>query len=302
MPIPIGRILRPTCQTLPVSQSMTILPILRRSLAAAVVLLAAATALRAGPPLITDDPETPGEHGWEVNISNDVFKTRDRLLVDAPYVDLNYGTQENNQWRLQFPLVRFSDDIPGEPHGGVGDLAFGYKYRFVDEKEFGFSMSVYPQIVTPTGNRHLDVGDGHTIVILPTEIGKHFFDEKLFVYAESRYNLCTDDPEVSGWYFGVAAEWTPCEDKKLTWLGEIGDFTFPDGGAADDPFFNLGAKYKFSETVALMGSAGRSFRDRSTGAPEFMSFLGFQFTWGAEKKDEEQDDKEEKKGSEKGSD
>ena len=37
----------------------------------------------------------------------------------------------------------------------------------------------------------------------------------------------------------------------------------------------------FKEDV-LVGSAGRSFRSREDGVPDFFALLGFQFTWGAE--------------------
>ena len=71
----------------------------------------------------------------------DVVKTHDLLLVDAPYLDINYGWHENDQLRVQFPLVRFADPITGGPSAGVGDVAFGYKYRFIDEEKCGFGMS-----------------------------------------------------------------------------------------------------------------------------------------------------------------
>ena len=264
---------------------------------ALLLLLAFAGRATGGPPLVTDDPETPGLHGWEVNVSDDVEKTRERLAMDAPFLDINYGRTENDQLRIQFPLARFIDPEEGDPHAGVGDLAMGWKYRFLDEEKFGFAASVYPQMILPTGNRHVDVGDGRTELFLPMEIGKHFCDERLFVYAEGGYYQSFNGAADDAWDYGLAAEWK--WTKKLTVMGEVGGRMFPNGGEPDDPFFNLGGAYHCNDTVAIIGSAGRSFRDRSSGAPEFNSFLGFQFTWGAEKKDEEKDDAE--KNNEKGS-
>jgi len=266
-------------------------------LAASALLLALAGPLFAGPPLVTDDPETPGLHGWEVNVSDDVEKTHDHLTVDAPYLDINYGRLENDQLRIQFPLVRFFDPEDGDPHAGVGDVGLGWKCRFLDEDKVGFAASVYPQMILPTGNRHLGLGDGVMELFLPMEIGKHFCDERLFVYAEAGYYQSLDGAADDAWDFGLAAEWK--WTKKLTVMGEVGGKMFPYGGAPDDPFFNVGGAYHCNDTAAVIGSAGRSFRGSNSDAPEFTSFLGFQFTWGAAKKEEEKDDAEKDKDSEK---
>src|SRR5579871_6473403 len=77
-----------------------------------------------GPPLIIDDPETPGVHGWEVNVSNIVERTPDLLSVDGPHLDINYGALENDQWKIELPAVRFADSevANAAPHAGVGDV------------------------------------------------------------------------------------------------------------------------------------------------------------------------------------
>lgn len=43
----------------------------------------------AGPPLITDDPETPGRGGWEINISHNIERTRNAFLMETPLFDIN---------------------------------------------------------------------------------------------------------------------------------------------------------------------------------------------------------------------
>jgi hypothetical protein len=64
----------------------------------------------------------------------------------------------------------------------------------------------------------------------------------------------------------------------------------------DDPFFNIGFGYKFSEHVSLIGSAGRGFRDRMSDTPEFTSYLGFQFT-GSFDKDKKSDEGDKDSGA-----
>jgi hypothetical protein len=243
---------------------------------AAVGLFAIAAQLLAGPPLVTDDPGTPGANGYEFNFSDDVTKTRGMLAVAAPYVDLNYGWLENDQLKIELPLVNFVDPEVGAPRAGVGDILLGYKYRFLEEDEYGFSASVYPQLIVPTGNKQLGIGAGLTELPETAQVSKHFFDRKLFVYAEAGYWACLSGSQFNTFQTGLAAEYEV--NKKLAVMAEVGDFEYPGHGLPDNPFFNVGFGYKFSDHVALIGSAGRSFRDRDFDVPEFTSFLGFQFT------------------------
>lgn len=236
----------------------------------------------AGPPLVTDDPETPGRGGWEVNLSHNTEKTRDGLSMDSPLIDLNYGFRANDQFKVEFAVLSV-DPEDERNHWGLSDLLIGYKYRFLDEEQAGWMASFYPQVAVPTGNRHLGLGSGSVEVLAPCQVGKHFLDDRFFVYAEVGYNVVFDDPHAGSWKYGIAGEWKATE--KLEIVGEVGSFVFPNGSDPDDVFFNLGAKYKFNAHAALIGSAGRSFKDRRTGTPEFMSFVGLQFTFGGDEEE-----------------
>jgi hypothetical protein len=47
--------------------------------------------LKAGPPLITEDPGTPGDGKWEINISSTVQRQPGQSVTEAPLLDMNYG-------------------------------------------------------------------------------------------------------------------------------------------------------------------------------------------------------------------
>ena len=49
------------------------------------------TAFGLSPPLVTDDPETPGAGGWEINITSSIDSSRDETSIEAPLFDINYG-------------------------------------------------------------------------------------------------------------------------------------------------------------------------------------------------------------------
>lgn len=259
------------------AQSVSRLTIVRPCPPAAVLANLLASLLFAGSPLVTDDPGTPPRQGWEVNVSNIVAECGDELVVDALRLDINYGLADNSLLKIEFP-VRIVDWPDGGGHWGLGDLSVGWKYRFCEEAGPGWMASFAPQILVPTGNECLGIGDGQTVLIFPFEIGKHFCDDKLFVYGEVGYAIAFHDPRNNTWKFGAAAEWRATE--KLEWLFEVGAFTCPLGADPDEPFSNAGFRYHFDEHTALMASAGRSFVGREKGAHDFTSYVGLQFTWG----------------------
>ena len=155
----------------------------------------------------------------------------------------------------------------------------GYKYRFLEEDEgIGWQVSFYPQISGPTGNQDVGIGEGNTELQIPFQFGKTFIDDRLYVNPEVGYNVVFDDATLNSWKYGLAAEWKVSE--KLEVMGEVGGLVFPQDGEPDNPFFNFGLEYILSENVALLGSAGRSFRDRQDGTPDLTALLGFEFTIG----------------------
>ena len=108
--------------------------------------------LVAGPPLITDDPGTPPQHGWEINIANIMAKSKDEFVVDVARFDINFGLSDNSQLKVEFP-VRFVDCQDYGGNCGVGDLSLGWKYRFCNEADQGLMASFSPQLLTPTGKQ-----------------------------------------------------------------------------------------------------------------------------------------------------
>lgn len=96
------------------------------------------------PPLITDDPGTPGDGNWEINVGISTEKRSGSQLSELPLVDLNYGIGDRLQLNYEVPYLRLSED--GSPTiCGLGNSAAGVKWRFYDAAEKGLSASVYPK-------------------------------------------------------------------------------------------------------------------------------------------------------------
>jgi len=108
----------------------------------------AAARAQAGPPFRTDDPETPGNKHWEINIGF----LGDRSPADGDYevpdLDLNYGLGDRIQLKYELPAAIHEDRAGGSVHavsgqggaaahspdnktvGGLGESLLGIKYRF----------------------------------------------------------------------------------------------------------------------------------------------------------------------------
>jgi len=240
-------------------------------------------AFAGSPPLITDDPETPGYGGWEINITNSLEHTRGGTEMENPLFDLNYGlTSDRDQLKVEFAVLS-NDPEDEDAEWGISDLLVGYKYRFIDEDETctGWAVSFYPQVASPTGDETRDLGSGQTELEFPFEFQKSFCDDKVWVNPEIGYNIVLGDNDFNNWKFGLAAGYE--YESGLELMGEVGAFVFDHSNATepDVPFFNFGFAYPLNKNVVLLGSAGRSFRPASDDTPDFFCLLGFQFLFGA---------------------
>ena len=201
-----------------------------------------------------------------------------------PLIDINYGLLDNDQWKIEFPVISV-DPVTADERWGAGDIEVGWKYRFWDEDDRGMTASVYPQLLIPTGDRggvlpsaleQAALGDGFTEVFLPLEIGRHFCDDRLLVYAEVGYNVVLNQAGTDEWFYGVAFAWEQTE--RLELLCEVGGVAVAGSSGPDHTFFNAGLKFELNDRWSFIGSAGRSFRQRSSGAPDLLTFVGLQFT------------------------
>lgn len=58
-----------------------------------------------GPPLITNDPVTPGNGNWEINLGLIPELTNTTHNVRVPQIDLNYGIGKHIQLNYEVPFV-----------------------------------------------------------------------------------------------------------------------------------------------------------------------------------------------------
>jgi len=128
-----------------------------------------------GPPMITDDPGTPGNGKWEINLAVSFENRPNEISLNLPEIDLNYGVGEYLQLTLQTAPVLLAREGHG-PIGGLGSTEAAVKWRFLDEETSGLDMSIFPRITFNVVHSSVGRGlaDDGTRFQAPIEIAKKF--------------------------------------------------------------------------------------------------------------------------------
>lgn len=175
---------------------------------------------QAGPPFRTDDPETPGNKHWEINLGLIGDRNPGAGTYQVPDFDINYGLGDRIQLNYEFPLAvsetRYqpptatTSEQPGNVLLGLGNTALAVKWRFYqhnsgdpwfgrnphaqtnsppEEKVVNFSISTYPRFTFNNPTRSVARG------VVPS--GPDFF---LPLEANARLGPVRFDGEV-GYHF-----------------------------------------------------------------------------------------------------
>jgi hypothetical protein len=246
-----------------------------RSAAIAVLILVMSPLLalaQGGPPLITDDPGTPGPGRWEINLAFTTEKGHGETRFETPLLDVNYGWGERHQFKLEIPWVVLSERGE-ETKNGLGNTRLGWKWRFLDEKESGISVSMYPQLeFNNPGSSSADRGiaEKGTQLLLPLQAAKGF--GPFGVNVELGYTIrdSSDDELI----YGVAFSYEVSDRMEL--LGELFG-TSVVNLKEHQLLFDLGTRYKLTDHYVLLFSAGRDIESTGVNETQFRSYLGIQF-------------------------
>jgi hypothetical protein len=242
------------------------------ALVACTVLMASPLAL-AGPPFMTDDPETVEYQHHEFYIATQQVKTQDGRSGTLPLFEYNYGAGPNLQLHIVVPFA-FDSPANGPRQQGLGDIELGAKYRFIQETENRPMVGIFPIVLTPTGDADKGLGNGATQVFLPVWLQKKWGDWQSYGGGGYWINRAADSK--NHWFFG----WQLQKDlsEHLTLGGEVYYSTEQVSGQGSSTGFNLGGIYNFDEHNHLLFSAGRGLTNINR-TDQFASYLGYQLTW-----------------------
>lgn len=233
--------------------------------------LALQSAAQGGPPFITDDPGTPGNGNWEINVAAYTERHPSERLYNAPILDMNYGWGPRIQLKYQVPyLVEGADG--GPTRSGLGKSLAGVKWRFYDSGEDGLQVSTYPQLEfnNPTSSSERGLVDYGTRFYLPIEFSKKV--GPLHINPEAGYWFASSKGQA--WATGVVVlrEVNP----RLELAGEFYS-TANTNGSSHWNTFDFGGRYTLQDHFVLLFTAGRSLNVASIGQPDFFGYLGMQF-------------------------
>ena len=221
-----------------------------------------------GPPLLTDDPGTPGNRHWEVNLAATVERTRDASLYEAPLVDANYGLGERIQLKLEMPLLIESSSAT---RAGLGNPSAGVKWRFLQDSSSGLAISTFPQFEFPSPILPLDETGNRSALLLPIEFAIPW--SGIGINGELGYRISEggDDEVIYG--LALGHEVTPT----LELLSECKGSSARLQGS--ELLCQLGARKDAGEHFGLMGALGRAVAGDSDERAELQGYLGLQLRW-----------------------
>ena len=241
------------------------------TLLAFVALAAGLCSAQGGPPLFTDDPGTPGNHNWEINIG----ATTDRRLGvrddQVPQLDINYGAGDRVQLNYQVPWVLHSSETGFPTKSGLGNSQFAVKWRFFENERHGLQISTYPRLEVNNPNDSVARGlaDAGTSFLLPLEITKKVGPVE--VNGEAGHWFTQEGPP--RWIFGLALGRQLTQ--RLELIGEYYRVKSSDPGAADETLDGAG-RLKIKGPLLLIFMAGRSLHNASRGQSQLVGYGGIQ--------------------------
>jgi hypothetical protein len=217
-----------------------------------------------GPPMITDDPGTPGDGKFEINLAIAFEHRPDETSLDAPAIDINYGVGDRIQLTLQGGPVLLKRRDHGAI-GGLGGTEGALKWRFVDDQETGITMSMFPRVIfniSRSAARRGLAEDG-TRFQIPFQFAKAFpgFDVDL----EWGPLVSTVGP--AQWIYGIVV--AVDVSKTATVMAELHG-TSRTNFSDDELALNFGIRQKLNEHCIFIGSLGHELR-----SPEARALIGY---------------------------
>jgi hypothetical protein len=238
-----------------------------------------------GPPYVTNDPGTPGNKQWEINIGYEPYYHSDNYVSHTPDIDINYGFGDYVQLTLEtayltanMPPVTLGrpgvlmPNTPNVTYHGLEQSELGVKWRFYDNEKKKFAMSIFPQVLL--NNPNLSVahalatrGSG---IILPMEFTKTVGPVDVdfeFGYIPIHYG---PNQWLTGLVIGhdLTKKWEiDAEFYATQAVNGTGKYWTGAGGA----------RYKIHPPFILLLMAGRSLVNSTSSQPYFLGYFGMQF-------------------------
>jgi hypothetical protein len=275
-------------------------------LATLLIAALAASSARAqgGPPFITDDPGTPGNHHWEINFGWIANHNPGDASYQTPDIDMNYGWGDKIQLKYELPMA-VATDQNNTTRAGLGESLLGIKWRPYEYHTRGepksdenmlFSLGTYPQasINNPTSAVRRGIVEPGPQYYLPIEatakIGPLNFNGEVGHWFGNRH-------VPSRWGRGLIAGHE--FNDRLELYAELYDLQDINQIGIAPKQRSLTADFGGRQTldrnghIRLLFMAGRSIQavTRRNSEPNWIAYVGFQFLLGPKEADDSADTK-----------
>jgi hypothetical protein len=225
---------------------------------------------QAGPPFQTNDPGTPGNANWEINLGTMPAISRGVSSNQIPQIDLNYGLGDRIQLTYEVPYV-FQHSDGQSNQSGWGNGYPGVKWRFVDGGDDGWQISAFPQIETGISavSQKEGLGVAGPRYLLPIEVAKKLGPLDFDIEAGHYLPVHGPRERILGFVMG----------RSITDRFELDAEVYDDRARGVPPnnlTLDIGGRYKLSRGIIALFMLGRSLDGFSDGQPEFLGYLGIQ--------------------------
>jgi len=224
-----------------------------------------------GPPMITDDPGTPGDGRWEVNVAATTRHTGSGTQTELPLLDINYGVGERIQLKYELPWV-WQDNADSRTQSGVGNSVIGVKVRLFDSGPTGWQVSTYPQAELRNPGSHSaqrGISDDGTNVFLPFELQRTFERVSLNVEVGREFRSRDEDEWAAGVVIG--REWR----EQLEVAAELHANASP-SLERTAVTLNFGARVGFAQSGVLLVSLGSDLHNAVEERATLNAYVGWQ--------------------------
>jgi hypothetical protein len=225
---------------------------------------------QAGPPFLTNDPGTPGNANWEINLAAVPSIARGAESYQIPQYDFNFGVGDRVQLTYEIPYVL--QNTSGQPAQTGWSNGFpGLKWRFLDQGDDGWQMSAFPQVETGSSaaSRQKGIASLGPRYLLPVEVSRKI--GPLDTDFEAGYYVPGHGLRERILGFVTGRPLTP----RFELYAEIYDDRAV-GGPPRETILDLGGRYKLHPGIIALFMAGRSVSGSSNGQPQFMGYFGVQ--------------------------
>lgn len=211
----------------------------------------------AGPPFNTDNAE-PTDYG---HFASYLFTTGTRVRGEtegtAVGLEVDYGVLPQSEISIRVPL-EFEQSASGKTGYGLHNLAFGAKYRFLEESEDGLPQVTFaPGVTLPLNG---EPGAKAPKYLLPIWMQKSFGEWTTF--GGGGYNINPGSDCRDFWSFGAAMVRQIVPNFALG--AEVFGQTRGEEEGKLSVSVGLGALYDFNETWHLVGSVSTGVVNRTS--------------------------------------